>query len=157
MGMHTTPTGTVVYAAWHMSGSGVRDALRGSERRPVLAVASECSARFIAKHGGVVCEGDRHTVLSQFSTASAAVAAILEVYGDIRSEPRLKGKDGRFRGSLSGKRVNFSSRTVISPDPNLSVTEVGIPLAVATNHAGTSRWDAPPAIPQNAAVRCHSG
>ncbi|MFA7695019.1 MAG: DNA-directed RNA polymerase subunit A', partial [Methanoregula sp.] len=44
---------------------------------------------------------------------------------------RLKGKDGRFRGSLSGKRVNFSSRTVISPDPNLSVTEVGIPRAVA--------------------------
>jgi DNA-directed RNA polymerase subunit A' len=44
---------------------------------------------------------------------------------------RLKGKDGRFRGSLSGKRVNFSSRTVISPDPNLSVAEVGVPRAVA--------------------------
>ncbi|MDT8358136.1 MAG: DNA-directed RNA polymerase subunit A' [Methanomicrobiaceae archaeon] len=44
---------------------------------------------------------------------------------------RLKGKDGRFRGSLSGKRVNFSSRTVISPDPNLSIQEVGVPLSVA--------------------------
>ncbi|HJJ79190.1 MAG TPA: DNA-directed RNA polymerase subunit A', partial [Methanocorpusculum sp.] len=44
---------------------------------------------------------------------------------------RLKGKDGRFRGSLSGKRVNFSARTVISPDPNLSVGEVGVPLAIA--------------------------
>jgi DNA-directed RNA polymerase subunit A' len=44
---------------------------------------------------------------------------------------RLKGKDGRFRGSLSGKRVNFSARTVISPDPNISVNEVGIPLAAA--------------------------
>lgn len=44
---------------------------------------------------------------------------------------RLKGKDGRFRGSLSGKRVNFSSRTVISPDPNLSIREVGVPLSVA--------------------------
>ncbi len=44
---------------------------------------------------------------------------------------RLKGKDGRFRGSLSGKRVNFSSRTVISPDPNLSITKIGIPLSVA--------------------------
>ncbi|UUX92851.1 DNA-directed RNA polymerase subunit A' [Methanoplanus endosymbiosus] len=44
---------------------------------------------------------------------------------------RLKGKDGRFRGSLSGKRVNFSARTVISPDPNLSINEVGIPLAIA--------------------------
>jgi DNA-directed RNA polymerase III subunit RPC1 len=37
---------------------------------------------------------------------------------------RLKGKTGRFRGNLSGKRVDFSGRTVISPDPNLSITEV---------------------------------
>lgn len=44
---------------------------------------------------------------------------------------RLKGKEGRFRGSLSGKRVNFSARTVISPDPNLSINEVGVPLRIA--------------------------
>ncbi|WP_462272070.1 DNA-directed RNA polymerase subunit A' [Methanohalophilus sp.] len=44
---------------------------------------------------------------------------------------RLKGKEGRFRGSLSGKRVNFSARTVISPDPNLSINEVGVPYAIA--------------------------
>ena len=44
---------------------------------------------------------------------------------------RLKGKDGRFRGSLSGKRVNFSARTVISPDPNLSVNDVGVPETIA--------------------------
>ncbi|PON73286.1 DNA-directed RNA pol I, largest subunit [Trema orientale] len=40
---------------------------------------------------------------------------------------RLKGLEGRFRGSLSGKYVKFSGRTVISPDPNLSITEVAIP------------------------------
>jgi DNA-directed RNA polymerase subunit A' len=44
---------------------------------------------------------------------------------------RLKGKEGRFRGSLSGKRVDFSARTVISPDPNLSINEVGVPMDVA--------------------------
>jgi DNA-directed RNA polymerase subunit A' len=44
---------------------------------------------------------------------------------------RLKGKEGRFRGSLSGKRVDFSSRTVISPDPNIAISEVGIPYEVA--------------------------
>ncbi len=44
---------------------------------------------------------------------------------------RLKGKEGRFRGSLSGKRVDFSSRTVISPDPSLDISEVGIPFEVA--------------------------
>ncbi len=44
---------------------------------------------------------------------------------------RLKGKEGRFRGSLSGKRVNYSSRTVISPDPTLSVNEIGVPEQIA--------------------------
>ncbi|KAF9412429.1 hypothetical protein HW555_009098 [Spodoptera exigua] len=44
---------------------------------------------------------------------------------------RLKGKQGRFRGNLSGKRVDFSSRTVISPDPNLQIQEVGVPVHVA--------------------------
>ena len=44
---------------------------------------------------------------------------------------RLKGKEGRFRGSLSGKRVDFSSRTVISPDPNLAISDVGVPIDVA--------------------------
>lgn len=44
---------------------------------------------------------------------------------------RLKGKQGRFRGNLSGKRVDFSSRTVISPDPNLEIDQVGVPCHVA--------------------------
>ncbi|MGQ9679951.1 MAG: DNA-directed RNA polymerase subunit A' [Candidatus Bathyarchaeia archaeon] len=44
---------------------------------------------------------------------------------------RLKGKEGRFRGNLSGKRVDYSARTVISPDPNLDINEVGVPVHVA--------------------------
>ena len=44
---------------------------------------------------------------------------------------RLKGKQGRFRGNLSGKRVDFSGRTVISPDPNLAIDQVAIPEHVA--------------------------
>ncbi len=43
---------------------------------------------------------------------------------------RLKGKEGRFRSNLSGKRVDFSARTVISPDPNLSINEVGVPIQI---------------------------
>jgi DNA-directed RNA polymerase beta' subunit len=44
---------------------------------------------------------------------------------------RLKGKEGRFRSNLSGKRVNFCARSVISPDPYLSVNEVGVPTKIA--------------------------
>jgi DNA-directed RNA polymerase subunit A' len=44
---------------------------------------------------------------------------------------RLKGKEGRFRSNLSGKRVDFSARTVISPDSNLDINEVGVPIEIA--------------------------
>jgi DNA-directed RNA polymerase subunit A' len=44
---------------------------------------------------------------------------------------RVQGKEGRFRQNLIGKRVNFSARTVISPDPNIGINEVGVPFMVA--------------------------
>ncbi len=44
---------------------------------------------------------------------------------------RLKGKEGRLRYNLSGKRVNFSARSVITPDPRLSINQVGIPIDIA--------------------------
>ncbi len=44
---------------------------------------------------------------------------------------RLKSKEGRFRKNLSGKRVNFSARTVIGPDPNISINEVVVPELIA--------------------------
>ncbi len=44
---------------------------------------------------------------------------------------RLKGKEGRFRYNLSGKRVNYSARTVISVDPSIDIDEVGVPQAIA--------------------------
>ena len=46
---------------------------------------------------------------------------------------RLKGKEGRVRGNLMGKRVDYSARSVISPDPNLQVDELGVPLSIAMN------------------------
>ncbi|MFB6143935.1 MAG: DNA-directed RNA polymerase subunit A', partial [Candidatus Nanohaloarchaea archaeon] len=44
---------------------------------------------------------------------------------------RVQGKEGRFRQNLIGKRVNFSSRTVISPDPHIGINEVGVPKQIA--------------------------
>jgi len=44
---------------------------------------------------------------------------------------RIKSKEGRIRHNLAGKRTNFCARTVISPDPMLSINEVGVPLSVA--------------------------
>ena len=44
---------------------------------------------------------------------------------------RIKGKEGRIRKNLAGKRVNYSARTVISPDPSIDLNEVGIPVEIA--------------------------
>ena len=46
---------------------------------------------------------------------------------------RLQGKEGRIRGNLMGKRVDFSARTVITPDPNISLEEIGVPWSIALN------------------------
>lgn len=46
---------------------------------------------------------------------------------------RLKGKEGRLRGNLMGKRVDFSARTVITGDPNIALDEVGVPYSIARN------------------------
>lgn len=44
---------------------------------------------------------------------------------------RLGGKGGRFRLNIAGKRVNYSARTVITPDPDIELDEVSIPYSFA--------------------------
>lgn len=44
---------------------------------------------------------------------------------------RIKGKEGRIRHNLAGKRVNFSARTVVSSDPYLKINEIGFPVEIA--------------------------
>lgn len=46
---------------------------------------------------------------------------------------RIKGKEGRIRSNLMGKRVDFSARSVISPDANLKITDLGVPKLIAMN------------------------
>ena len=46
---------------------------------------------------------------------------------------RLDSKSGRVRGNLMGKRVDFSARSVITGDPNLSLKQLGVPLKIAKN------------------------
>lgn len=46
---------------------------------------------------------------------------------------RLGAKTGRVRGNLMGKRVDFSARSVITPDANIDVDELGVPEEIASN------------------------
>lgn len=46
---------------------------------------------------------------------------------------RLKGKEGRIRFNIMGKRVDFSGRTVVGVDPNISIDQYGVPEKIAMN------------------------
>jgi DNA-directed RNA polymerase II subunit RPB1 len=48
-------------------------------------------------------------------------------------QQRLGSKEGRIRYNIQGKRVEFSARSVITPDPNLSIAEIGVPQKIAMN------------------------
>ena len=48
-------------------------------------------------------------------------------------QQRVKSKEGRIRGNLQGKRVDYSARSVITPDPILKIDELGVPIKIAKN------------------------
>lgn len=48
-------------------------------------------------------------------------------------QQRLGSKEGRIRFNIQGKRVEFSARSVITPDPNISIAELGVPEKIAMN------------------------
>ena len=48
-------------------------------------------------------------------------------------QQRLGSKEGRIRYNIQGKRVEFSARSVITPDPNISIAEIGVPIKIAIN------------------------
>ena len=58
----------------------------------------------------------------------------------------LERKEGLFRMNMMGKRVNFTARSVISPDVNLGTHEIGVPL-----HFATTLTYAQPVTPWNVA------
>ena len=75
-----------------------------------------------------------HIMTFMDNTVAGMPRAITRSGRPIKSiSERLKGKAGRIRGNLMGKRVDFSARTVITPDPNLMLDELGVPWSIALN------------------------
>jgi DNA-directed RNA polymerase subunit beta' len=60
------------------------------------------------------------------TTASTGQRRLLKSLADM-----LKGKQGRFRQNLLGKRVDYSGRSVIVGDPELKISECGLPKKIA--------------------------
>jgi DNA-directed RNA polymerase II subunit RPB1 len=59
---------------------------------------------------------------SEFKTGGRTTKSISE---------RIKGKAGRVRSNLMGKRVDFSARSVITSDPYINIDQVGVPKKIA--------------------------
>ena len=83
---------------------------------------------------------DWHTVLQYYIATMIdnripGVASVAQRSGRaLKSlKERLIGKQGRVRGNLMGKRVDQSARSVIGPDPNISISELGVPKTIAMN------------------------
>ena len=77
----------------------------------------------------------QYYIATQVDNKIPGVAAVAQRSGrPLKSiKERLNGKQGRVRGNLMGKRVDFSARSVITADPNISIRELGVPLKVAMN------------------------
>lgn len=70
-------------------------------------------------------------VLFDTTNSSKEISGYMYNNGGIRN--RLDGKEGRLRKNLMGKRCNFTARTVLSGDPMLGISEVGVPASIADN------------------------
>lgn len=67
-----------------------------------------------------------HGVFNWIGVVSGLPKAVQKSGSPLKAvKVRLEGKKGRVRGNLMGKRVDFSARTVITPDPNLRIDQVG--------------------------------
>jgi DNA-directed RNA polymerase II subunit RPB1 len=93
---------------------------------PDQAAAIQVATDNLQQHLVQYFHRGKGTDSKMMSTGGRAHSRTLRLIPD-----RWKGKKGRFRGNLAGKRVDFSSRTVASPAPDYDVDEVGIPEVVA--------------------------
>ena len=77
----------------------------------------------------------QYYIATQIDNKIPGVASVAQRSGrPLKSiKERINGKGGRVRGNLMGKRVDFSARSVITPDPNISIRELGVPLKIAKN------------------------
>lgn len=82
-------------------------------------VLSNIASRLQQAHTSLVNPGSNDQTISKSGREFKSIAT------------RLKGKHGRVRGNLMGKRVNFTARTVISPDASLDLDQLGVPRSVA--------------------------
>ena len=96
----------------------------GDVRKKELEKIEECYG-FLQYHVATLMDNEMPGVLPASQRGSGRPLKSLK--------QRLSAKEGRMRNNLMGKRCNFTARSVISPDANIALDELGVPLSIATN------------------------
>ena len=97
--------------------------IKNNERNGVAPVLNEDYVNQLQHHTATLMNNEINGIQTK-TKSGKPIKSIRE---------RLRGKEGRLRKNLMGKRVDFSARTVITPDPNLALDELGVPRSVALN------------------------
>jgi DNA-directed RNA polymerase beta' subunit len=102
--------------------------------RNVLSTTIQVSSLGIGKYNGFSIDKNQRFLFNDFTVThnSAGKAKHPTNNRPIKGlKERLTGKEGQIRNNLMGKRVEFSGRTVIGPDPNLPFGWLGLPKEIA--------------------------
>ena len=98
--------------------------LKGYEESGAPAHICEDSLRLLQYHVATFVDNEIAGMNQSTHSAGRPIKAIAQ---------RLKGKGGRIRYNLMGKRVDFSARSVITAEPNISLDQLGVPRSIALN------------------------
>ena len=109
--------------------------LRNNE--PVVSASIERAKEFLQLNVVMYLTNDARAQTTKGCSQSSAALQRSASMRSITTRPR--GKKGRIRGNLCGKRVDYSSRSVVGPDPLLDIDELGVPEAIATKQTLRSR------------------
>ena len=143
----------VAYALLCMANTKITDIMRWEEEDGELKVKVKPASEIpdhalqsiksikINKQGETADNVDKYTALLQYHVATyvdndiKGMAPSQQRSGrPLRTlKSRFGTKTGRVRGNLMGKRVDFSARSVITPDANIDLDELGVPEEIAVN------------------------
>jgi DNA-directed RNA polymerase I subunit RPA1 len=73
----------------------------------------------------------QHNVNTMIDSTKTPLTGLAALHVENGIKQTLEKKEGLFRKNMMGKRVNFAARSVISPDPNIETSEIGVPLVFA--------------------------
>lgn len=111
---------TIVYKSIIRENENLENAIKKGENAHIIDAISE----LLANHCHNLIDNDNVLVSRATRNDTKPLQTITQ---------RLVGKGGRIRGNLMGKRVDFTARSVITADPNLSIDQLGVPEQIAIN------------------------